>query len=249
MDLLKTNFGSNSSNNEKYKDLWCKSAQLLIPQLNTFYDSTLETKHYGSLENEKTKITEDVFWKYGTDKAKQNFHYLYSHVLMNYNENSNINILEIGIGTQNTSLVSSMHNKKWIPGGSLRSFKSLLKNANIYGADIDRDVLFTEENIKTSYVDQLNINTYTNMNNNFNNIKYDIIIDDGLHAIGANINTIIFALRHINPNGWIIIEDISREQLENWHLVNFMIKQSNNIETFIVNTEHHLSYMFVIHML
>ena len=64
------------------------------------------------------------------------------------------------------------------PGASLYAFKQYLPNANIYGADIDKNILFNEERINTCYVDQLDIKTFDNIKNTFGNIKYDLIIVD-----------------------------------------------------------------------
>ena len=41
------------------------------------------------------------------------------------------------------------------PGASLRVWRDYFPNAIIYGADIDKDILFAEERIKTFYIDQL----------------------------------------------------------------------------------------------
>lgn len=81
------------------------------------------------------------------------------------------------------------------PGASLYAFKEYLPNANIYGCDIDKDILFENEGIKTCFVDQLDSTTFENISNSFGKIKYDLIIDDGLHSIGANLNTLLFALK------------------------------------------------------
>ena len=41
------------------------------------------------------------------------------------------------------------------PGASLRVFRDYFLNAKIYGADIDKNILFTSDRIFTYYVDQL----------------------------------------------------------------------------------------------
>ena len=159
-----------------------------------------------------------IFNKYGTDKSNgHNYHIIYNDVFNKLGKNKAMNLLEIGMGTNNPSLVSSMgENGK--PGASLKSFKEYLPNSNIYGADIDRDILFNESRIQTTYIDQLNEDTFIKMNNDFNNIKFDVIIDDGLHSLCANLNTLLFSLENIKTGGWIIIEDIDRTKIENWNL-------------------------------
>lgn len=80
------------------------------------------------------------------------------------------NILEIGLGTNDPTLVSSM-GSGGRPGPSLYAFKQYLPNANIYGADIDKDILFNEERINTCYVDQLDIKTFDNIKNTFGTLN------------------------------------------------------------------------------
>ena len=134
-------------------------------------------------------------------------------------------ILEIGIGTNNPSLVSTM-GIYGTPDASLYSFREYLPNSQIYGADIDTNILFTHDRIKTFYVNQLDYSTY----NNIDNQMYDLIIDDGLHSIGANFNTLLYALNHLNNNGWCVIEDI----IDNWKSIDFILKSTNKYETFII---------------
>ena len=126
--------------------------------------------------------------------------------------------------------------KDGTPGASLRSFRDYLPNSNIYGADIDNDILFKEDRIKTCQVDQLDINSFNNFKNNFGDIKYDLIIDDGLHSIGANLNTLLFALNNINKNGWIVIEDILI--LNNWNSINYILSQNSDLKIYIVRTDN-----------
>lgn len=150
--------------------------------------------------------------------------------------NSKLNVLEIGIGTNNPNLVSTM-GLGGTPGASLIAFNNYLPNSMIYGADIDKNILFTYDRIKTFYVDQLDINT-------FDNIKFDLIIDDELHSIGANFNTLLYALEHLNVNGWIVIEDIKKSHIDNWRAIDFIIKSMNKYKSYIILTK--AAYIYVI---
>ena len=49
--------------------------------------------------------------------------------------------------------------------------------------------MFNEGNIKTFYTDQLNKDELNLLSNKLQQIKFDVIIDDGLHNYDANINT------------------------------------------------------------
>ena len=69
------------------------------------------------------------------------------------------------------------------PGASLRMWRDYFYNANIYGADIDKGILFNEDRINTYFVDQLDSETIKSMWNNIGLKDFDIIIDDGLHEV------------------------------------------------------------------
>jgi hypothetical protein len=120
----------------------------------------------------------------------------------------NINIFECGIGTNNTNIKSNMGiNGK--PGASLRVWKDFFKNAIIYGADIDSDILFEEDRIKTGYLDQLNPSTIDLFFNKLNNFTPHIIIDDGLHTDSAAISLYDNCFQRLASGGLYIIEDMN----------------------------------------
>ena len=100
-------------------------------------------------------------------------------------------------------------------GASLRVWRDYFKNAQIYGADIDKDILFQEDRIKTYYVDQLNTPSIETMWKNIGIHNFDIIIDDGLHTTDANINLFINSFNKLKKNGIYIIEDVHILELNN----------------------------------
>lgn len=237
-------FSSGSANDNMH--LWLRGAALFINQMNnllehTNYNFNITDIHY--FQNKNSTRLGNILEQHKSDKSTaHDYHLLYSFIFNKLDEN--INILEIGLGTNNPHLVSSM-GPYGRPGASLYAFREYLPNANIYGGDIDRDILFESERIKTSFVDQLEITTFDNLSNTFGNIKYDLIIDDGLHSIGANFNTLLFALKNLNDNGWIVIEDI--HIIDNWKSIDFILRSSNKFKTYIVNAKH--GYLYVINKL
>jgi len=240
-----------SANDSSNKHLWIKGASLFIPQINKLLQHTnynqniIDINNFNIESNNYNKLGE-ILDKHGSDKSTgNNYHILYSYVFNKIGINSYSNILEIGLGTNNPNLVSSMGiNGK--PGASIYGFKEYLQNSNIYGADIDKDILFNCDRIKTCYVDQLNIESFDNIINTFGKIKYDVIIDDGLHSIGANFNTLLFALDNIKKNGWIIIEDI--HMIDNYKSIDYMLKNNNNkFMTYIIKANS--AYLYVVHKL
>lgn len=93
--------------------------------------------------------------RHGSDKGKDRHNYttIYS-VLFRKLRGQPLRILELGVGTNNPKFPASMINGG-IPGASLRGWRELFPQALVYGADIDRDILFEEDRIKTFYCDQL----------------------------------------------------------------------------------------------
>lgn len=242
ISLLNKNFGANSANNEMYQNLWIKNASLFVHQLNCLFEVKSKIYDVDEFSSGNSQELINIFNKYNSDKSTiHNYDIIYNYILNKLGVNNTLNLLEIGIGTNNPSLVSTM-GYYGTPGASLRAWSEYLPNSRIYGGDIDINILFTDENnrIETYYVDQLNLETY----NVFTNIKYDLIIDDGLHSIGANLNTLIFGLKQLKINGWIVIEDIAEQFLENWYIVDFILKQKREYKTYLVKTK--ATYMYLV---
>jgi hypothetical protein len=53
---------------------------------------------------------------------------------------------------------------------------------------------------------------------------HDDIISDAAHSFASELNTILFALKHINLPGWIVIEDLCRNQLQSFRLLSFLLQ-------------------------
>ena len=105
-----------------------------------------------------------------------------------------------------------------------------------------KKLLTVIENSIIETLDELDIKTFDNIKNTFGNIKYDVIIDDGLHSIGANLNTLLFALNNIKINGWIVIEDIHIP--DNWFSIDYILSKNKNIKTYIIKASG--GYLFCV---
>jgi len=156
-----------------------------------------------------SKLTELMNF-YGSDKGGRNNHHnfaqYYSKIF--YNKKNDIkNLLEIGLGTNNTDVPSNM-GKDGKPLASLRAWRDYFKNANIYGGDIDKKILKNEDRIKTHYVDQTDPNSIKNMYANFGVKKFDIILEDGLHEFNANTCFFENSINFLAEDGTYIIEDV-----------------------------------------
>ncbi len=94
-----------------------------------------------------------------------------------------------------------------------------MPRSRVYGADIDSGVLFSEDRIRTTVVDQTVRSTFDAMTRDFGCEHFDLIVDDGLHSIEANFNTLSFAAVALKPGGWVVIEDIPDRTVEAWRLL------------------------------
>ena len=120
-----------------------------------------------------------------------------------------LRLFELGLGTNNTNIPSNM-GKDGKPGASLFAWKEYFKNGMIYGADIDRDILFSTERIKTFYCDQTNPESIATLWKEPPLTEgFDIIIEDGLHAFNANVCFFENSIHKLNVGGYYIIEDIA----------------------------------------
>ena len=117
------------------------------------------------------------------------------------------NVFECGIGTNNVKVASSM-GVNGAPGASLRVWRDYFPNALIVGADIDREILFEEDRIKTLYVDQLNPESIADFWNLVNIDNFDFMIDDGLHTFEAGSTLFNHSISRLASNGIYVIEDV-----------------------------------------
>ena len=135
------------------------------------------------------------------------------------------NFLEIGLGTNDINMPSNM-GKDGKPLASLRAWRDYFKNANIYGADIDRNILNDENRIKTFYVDQTNPASIKDLFNQIGNKRFDIILEDGLHEFNANICFFENAINFLKTDGVYIIEDVYYKDQEKF--IRYFEKTSYN---------------------
>mgnify|MGYP001275239097 CR=1 FL=1 len=124
-------------------------------------------------------------------------------------------VFECGVGTYDLNIRNNMVNRGTKPGASLRMWKDYFKNAYIFGADIDKKILFNEERISTFYVNQLEKDSIISMWNKVDKKNFDIIIDDGLHTLDAAVTLFENSFFQLKKNGIYIIEDVHFLYLNN----------------------------------
>lgn len=140
----------------------------------------------------------DFFDRFGCDKGSKRHRYdrVYEPAL-NHLRNEEFNMLEIGI----------------FKGNSVNAWKAYFPKANFYGIDIFTRV--TPENIPAlnqSNVHWCKCDSIVGPNEDFENmvgdIKFDVIIDDGLHTHDAQRLTFENFIPYLNDDGKYFIEDV-----------------------------------------
>ena len=143
-------------------------------------------------------MLEELFNKYGCDKAvKHNYHTVYEPEFEAI-RNETINILEVGV----------------FKGDSVRAWLEFFPNATIYGIDVftrvkpeDIDVL-QHERVKWLKADSTNIAVRDQIKKEWPRIRFDIVIDDGLHTPDANAKTLHNLFPLLKKNGKFYVEDV-----------------------------------------
>ena len=133
-------------------------------------------------------------------------------------------LLEIGLGTNNPDIPSNMGGY-FKPGGSLRAWQEYFEDFEILGADIDREILFSENRIRTFWLDQLNGKSFQELHNYLKGKSLDFIIIDGLHQPFADLNSLVELLPYLKKDGHLFIEDIEPSKGVElfWRLVGLLL--------------------------
>lgn len=163
----------------------------------------------------------EIFAIFGSDKGlKQSSSGLPGHrysaiyqLLFKPYKNKHFNFLEIGIGTTRETQISNMGINGCV-GASLNAWKKYFTAASIFAFDVDESCLFQSSRITTGLADQTDRAQITKCMEQFENPKFEIVIDDGLHKPDANKRAFEY-LRPWFARGTIyVIEDIHTIHLE-----------------------------------
>jgi hypothetical protein len=156
----------------------------------------------------------EIFRKYYTDKVVQKdelhsghrYDITYSNILDSIRNNINT-FLEIGIGLGDHYAGRNKVYPDYKHGSSLLAWSEYLPNASVYGWDIHKCNNIDNPRIKTCLLDA----TSEKQVSNFflrNNIKFDLIIDDGSHWENDQVKSFMLLHSKLNKEGLYIIEDI-----------------------------------------
>ncbi len=163
--------------------------------------------NYGSNKSELCEIGR----KYDTDKSSQRnnvsdtrhchpYTLFYENLFKN-KRNEKLTIAELGI----------------LEGASLRMWQEYFPNADIHGFEYNDSFI---NNFKNNYdnsritLSKINVNDVSSITSAFNDITYDIIIEDTTHQFEDQIRVIENVYNHLKPGGILIIEDIFKSYKE-----------------------------------
>jgi hypothetical protein len=223
---------SSSGSYKQLSDLTIESINQIFPILDKFISDlhrempVVSIKSFCNEMNLRNALEFKQFAdREGSDKAiNHQYHFIYGEILSK--RILDLNILEIGIGSNNLDTVSNM-GKNGKPGASLRAFRDFCPNSKVFGADVDERILFEEPRLSTFKLDQTKAESFVEFKNRLP-LRFDLVIDDGLHSPLANLMTLQFGISVVKKFGWVVIEDIPKTALSLWKLVSFLIPSTFN---------------------
>ena len=175
--------------------------------MDVTFNEKISTKLCKIMNNNRTDKGSLLLGKYG-----HNYTTFYYSIFKNIQFNI-LRLFELGIGTNDISVPSNM-GKDGRVGASLYGWSEFFVNSKIYGVDIDKNILFNTDRIKTFYCDQTKPNIINSMWNELElKEDFDIIIDDGLHDFNGSVCFFENSIHKLKTDGYYIIEDISRPQI------------------------------------
>ena len=230
--------------------LYQRKVSLSLVNLINYNNAHLSTTYFSK---DITNILSDLCDKYGSDKGELNnsgqpylwpahsyteyYGRIFSHCRLKIKK-----VFECGIGSPNPKIPCTM-GEKGRPGASLRVWRDYFPYANVYGADIDENILFNEERIKTFYLNQLDPLSIKNFWDNVGEQDFDFIVDDGLHTFIAGITLFKNSISKLSQEGIYVIEDVNIDDLLLYR--NFFDNQKFNVD-YVVLKQPKLQQEFLV---
>jgi hypothetical protein len=154
---------------------------------------------------------EDIHKKYDTDKGVRHSYIEFYDQLFGEFKNDQINVCEVGCLT----CQSLMMFNDYFPNATIYGVDnwSRIKDGKITGFTKTHDVQELLNNIKTNYP-RIVLKAFdsTVQSNEFDGLKFKIIIDDGDHRPEAQIATFLNLYKYLDNGGIYVIEDVESRQ-------------------------------------
>ena len=151
-------------------------------------------KNHGTIKNIFNNLDDRIIIDNAETPIGHTYGDSYQEIFSNYEKNSEINLMEIGVQR----------------GGSLKAWRDFFPKANIYGVDII-DVILPEYRMDDiTYI--FNDIKDASVTEQLKDVKFDIIIDDGSHFLPDVIAVCNTYLPQLNKGGVLIVEDCQRPE-------------------------------------
>jgi predicted O-methyltransferase YrrM len=143
-------------------------------------------------------MLEELFNKYGCDKARKHTYHTYYETLLKPYKNKAVSILEVGV----------------FKGDSTLALREYLPKAKLYGVDLFERVTLREvsrrldDQVKFAKCDSMSNTSVLEALVELGSPMFDIIIDDGAHWPEANRKTLNNFIPFLKPGGTYVIEDV-----------------------------------------
>lgn len=119
-------------------------------------------------------------------------------------------------------------------GGSLEMWRDYFPKATVYGIDIYPKSELDSARIKTFVADQADRGQLAAFIDKFGG-GYDIIIDDGGHAMDQQQVSVGFLFKYLKPGGYYVIEDVHSSLPEFWSGFGVEPGGANSTLTMLIN--------------
>jgi len=130
--------------------------------------------------------------KYHTDKIGKHNYLPYYYKLFKDSQYWVKKVVEVGVAE----------------GAGIRMFRDFFPNAMVYGAEIDKNRIFSEDRIKVIKCDQSKTDDLVNFLS-ITGFDIDIFVDDGSHDPKHQVHTCLTVLPLLKKESIYIIEDVS----------------------------------------
>jgi len=192
-------------------------------------------------------MLQEIFKKYDCDKGDiKHFYHLFYEIDFESIRFEKLNILEIGV----------------LEGSSLQSWLDYFPNANIFVIDTfdrvsEKELEHILNNSRVKHLKHSSTNSLIKEKIASWNIKFDIIIDDGLHTPLANCSTFKNLIPFLKPDGCYYIEDVFpihlmtkdeldfkwikiKENKNNWSLSNMLtlLEELKKYQIYFLDNRH-----------
>jgi hypothetical protein len=132
-----------------------------------------------------------LFAKHGSDKCSYHSYDVVYDDLFHHLRSKPLNLLEVGV----------------LEGSSLNAFAEYFRTANIFGLDINPEVLKRQYSARVIVKQGDSTNT-REVQAALGDIRFDIIIDDGEHHLSVQERTYATLIHYLRPGGIYIVEDV-----------------------------------------